>query len=83
MSDDNNFISIWVGKRAIGHRLTLRTGSWKLESSEKFSSEIIVELMIDYLNGDLSKLDKLQWKRPLDKIFLDNITKLMNSTKIS
>ncbi len=83
MADDENFISIWVGKRDIGHRLTLRSGAWKLESSEKLSSEMIVSLMVSYLNGDLSGLKKLQWARPIDKILFDNISKLINLTKKS
>jgi hypothetical protein len=83
MTDDVNFISIWVGKRAIGHQLILRTGSWKLESSEKLSSEMVVKLMIGYLNDDLSRLKVLQWARPIDKVFLDDIKKLLNSTNTS
>ena len=80
MYDEENFLSIWVGKRSIGHRLTLRTGTWKLESAEKLSSEIVVDLMVRYLHNDLSTLKELQWTRPMDKIFLDNIMKLKNST---
>ena len=83
MIDDVNFISIWVGKRAIGHRLTLRSGTWKLESSEKLSSKMVAKLMVGYLNGDLSKLKELQWTRPIYKVFLDNIAKLINSTNTS
>ena len=41
MSDEESFLSIWVGKRSIGHRLTLKTGAWKLDSVEKQSSEIV------------------------------------------
>ena len=80
MTDDENFISICVGKRSIGHRLTLRSGTWKLESSEKLSSEIVVNLMVSYLSGDLSGLTKIQWTRPIDKVLLDNIDKLINLT---
>ena len=83
MSSDENFLSIWVGKRSIGHRLTLRTGEWKLDSAEKLSSEIVVNLMIKYLHNDLSTLKEIQWTRPIDKILLDNIMKLKNSTPTS
>jgi hypothetical protein len=31
-----------------------------------------------YLVHDLSPLQELQWTRPFDKVFLDNITKLQN-----
>ena len=78
--NEENFLSIWIGKRSIGHKLTLRTGAWKLESAEKLSSDIVVDLMDRYLPNDLSKLNKLQWTRPADKVFLDNIIKLKNST---
>ena len=76
MTDDDNFISIWIGKRTIGHQLTLKSGAWKLDSSDKFSSEIIVNFMISYLNGDLSKLKELQWHRPIATVLFDNIAKL-------
>lgn len=78
MIDEENFISIWVGKRLEGHSLTLKSEAWKLESSERISSEIVEELMIDYLNGNLSKFRQLNWKRPIIKKLLDNIEKLIN-----
>lgn len=79
MSDEEHFLSIWVGLRSIGHRLTFRTGEWKLDSADKLSSEIVVDLMVKYLHDDLSILKELQWTRPIDKIFLDNIMALKNS----
>lgn len=81
--DDQNYISIWVGRRSIGHILTLRSEAWKLDSVEKLSSEVVVELMIRYLHGDLSMLKKLKWTRPIDKIFIDNLIKLKKSTTVS
>jgi hypothetical protein len=83
MIDDEHFLSIWVGQRSIGHRLTLRSGAWKLDSAEKLSSEMVVDLMIKYLRDDLSTLKELQWIRPIDRVFLDNIMKLKNSTTTS
>jgi hypothetical protein len=83
MTDDEHFISIWIGKRAIGHQLTVRSGTWKLESSEKLPSEMIVNLMVSYFNGDLSGLKKLQWTRPIDKVLFDNLAKLINSKNFS
>jgi hypothetical protein len=83
MNDDEHFLSIWVGQRSIGHRLTLRSGAWKLDSAEKLSSEMVVNLMVRYLHDDLSKLKELEWTRPIDKVFLDNIMKLKNSTNTS
>ncbi len=76
MVDDQHYISIWAGRPSIGHILTLRSESWKLDSVEKQSSEIVVELMIGYLHDNLSMLEKLKWTRPIDKIFIDNIMKL-------
>ena len=29
MTDEDNFLCIWVGQRSAGHRLILKTGSWK------------------------------------------------------
>ncbi len=80
MSNEDNFLSIWIGKRSVGHRMTLRTGPWKLDSAEKLSSEIVVDLMIRFLHNDSSALKNIQWTRPLDRVFLDNIMKLKNST---
>jgi len=39
--------------------------------------------MIKYLHGDLSTLNELQWIRSVDRVFLDNIMKLKNSTTTS
>ncbi len=78
ISNDKNFLSIWVNKRSIGHRLTLRSGEWKLDSAEKLSSETVVDLMVRYLHSDLSTLKEIQWTRPIDKILLDKIMKLKN-----
>jgi hypothetical protein len=83
MIDDEHFLSIWVGQRSIGHRLTLRSGGWKLDSAEKLSSETVVDLMIKYLHGDSSTLNELQWIRPIDRVFLDNIMKFKNSKTTS
>ena len=82
MNDDEHFLSIWVGQRTVGHHLTLRSGAWKLDSAKKLSTEIVVDLMVRYLHDDLSKLNELEWTRPIDKVFLDNIMKLKNK-KIS
>ena len=76
MVDEDHFLCIWVGQRSAGHRLTLRSGPWKVECTEKLSSEMVLDLMSSYLREDLSPLKKLPWTRPLDKIFLDNIRKL-------
>ncbi len=76
MSDNEHFLSIWVGQYSVGHTLTLKTGEWKLDSAEKLSSKLVIDLMIKYLHDDLSRLKEIQWKRPIDKVFLDNIMKL-------
>ena len=76
MVDDQNYISIWAGRQSIGHLLTLKSESWKMDSVEKLSSEVVVELMVGYLHDDLSMLKELKWKRPIDKILIDNIMKL-------
>jgi len=76
MIDEDHFLCIWVGQRSEGHKLILRSGSWKNECTEKLSSEIVLDLMISYLHENLSPLKKLQWSRPFDLIFLDNIIKL-------
>ena len=80
MVDDQHYISIWAGRESIGHILTLKSEAWKLDSIEKLSSEIVVELMVGYLHNDLSMLKKIRWTRPIDKIFIDNIMKLKEST---
>ena len=83
MDDDEHFLSIWVGQRSTGHHLTLRSGTWKLDSVEKQSSEIVVDLMVRYLHNDLLKLNELEWTRPVDKVFLDNIMKLKKIKELS
>lgn len=64
------------GQPSIGHSLTFKSGPWKLDCAQKQSSEMVVNLMLKYLLGDLLPLKKLQWNRPLDQVFLDNIGKL-------
>lgn len=76
MIDDQHFLNIWIGKRSKGHLLILRTGPWKAECTEKLSSEKSVDLLISYLNNDLSKLNQLQWTRPFDIVFTDHLEKL-------
>ena len=76
MTDEDHFISIWIGQRSSGHTLILRTGPWKNECTEKLSSERVVDLMVKYLHGDYLEFKKIQWKRPFDQIFLDNLNKL-------
>ena len=39
MNDEEHFLSIWVGQRPAGHKRTIRSGEWKLESSQHQSSE--------------------------------------------
>ena len=78
MTDDEHFLSIWFGQQSEGHILILRSGPWKLECTQKLSSEVVACLMFRYLVHDLSPLQELQWTRPFDKVFLDNITKLQN-----
>jgi hypothetical protein len=79
ISDDDHFVSIWIGQRSIGHSFTLKSGQWKLDSVEKLTSETVVELMLGYLNRDLSKLNTIKWKRPVDRVFIDNIMELMKN----
>lgn len=76
MTDEDNFICIWIGQRSAGHRMIFKSGGWKLECTEKQSSEVIVNLMVGYLQGDLAPFRKFRWTRPFDQVFLDNIKKL-------
>ena len=76
LADEGNFLCIWIGQRSAGHRLIFRSGPWKLECTEKLSSEMVVDLMVRYLHEDLSTLKEIQWTRPFDQAFLDNINKL-------
>ena len=77
ITDEDHFICVWIGQRSVGHRLLLKSGSWKLECTEKLSSEMVIGIMIRYLHNDLSTLKELQWARPFDQIFFDNINKLV------
>lgn len=83
MTDEEHFMCIWIGQRAVGHTLILRTGHWKNECTEKLSSERVVELMVKYLHGDFLEFKNIQWKRPFDQIFLDNLKKLNNGGKLN
>ena len=73
MNDEEHFLSIWVGQRPAGHKRTIRSGEWKLESSQHQSSEGVVDLMIKYLRNDLSTLRKIEWEQSSSKISLDVI----------
>jgi hypothetical protein len=79
MSDEEHFLSVWIGQQSVGHQLILKSGPWKQECTEKLSSEIVINLMVEYLHDNMSSLKELQWTRPFDQIFLDNIMKLKNS----
>ena len=81
MSDEVHFLSVWIGQQSVGHRLILKSGPWKQECTEKLSSKIVINLMIEYLHDDLSSLKEHQWARPFDQIFLDNIMKLKNNVQ--
>jgi len=76
MNNEDTYISVWIGERTLGHALTLRSGKWKLDCVERFSTARIIDLFIGYLHGNLDELMKLKWKRPIDKEFIDNILKL-------
>jgi hypothetical protein len=76
MKDEGNYISIWIGKRTTGHALTLRSEKWKLDCSEKLSTEKVIGLFCDYLRGNMNEIMKLKWKRPIDKELIDNLLKL-------
>ena len=78
MRDEENFVSIWIGHRSSGHILILRSGPWKSECTERVTSEKVVDIMIKYLQNDLSPLKEMQWQRPFDMVFIDNIMKLKN-----
>ena len=80
MTDDEHFLSIWFGKQSTGHILILRSGPWKLQCSEKLSSEVVADLMHRFLLNDLSLLKALQWTRPFDMVFFDNIQNLMTTS---
>jgi hypothetical protein len=76
MTNEGHFLCIWIGQRSAGHTLIFRSGPWKLECTEKLSSEMVVDLMVRYLHEDLSRLKEIQWTRPLAQVFFDNINKL-------
>ena len=76
MTDEGHFLCIWIGQRAVGHRLLFKSDPWKLECTKKLSSRIVADLMVEYLHEDLSTLKELKWTRPFDQDLLDNICKL-------
>jgi hypothetical protein len=76
MTDETSYISIWIGRRTIGHSLTLRSGSWKLDCSERLSTEDVIELFCDYMRGNTTSLAKLSWTRPIDRKLIDNLLNL-------
>ena len=75
MTDEEHFLCIWIGKRSVGHILILKSGRWKLECTEKLTSEMVVDYMVKYLHEDFSTFNKIKWTRPFDKVFFDNINK--------
>src|SRR6266446_3818989 len=68
MADEGHFLCIWIGQRPVGHRLILKSEPWKVECTQKLSSETVVDLMLSYLHEDQSLLKRLHWTRPFDQV---------------
>ena len=83
MTDDENYLCIWIGKKETGHILELKCRSKKIACKERLNSEKATQVMIKYFHGDISWLDEFLWEKPIVQKFLESIqilTKLKNSS---
>ncbi len=72
--DRDNYLVFWIGNRQTGHRLELiQGGKDTIECVSMFDSEKAIQLMTNYLNGNITWVKKYQWKTPLVLELLDNL----------
>ena len=79
MIDDDNYICIWIGKREIGHLLELRFRSNKVSCKKHLSSESAIQVMMEYLHGDMSWFKELSWDKSISQKLLENFQILVES----
>ena len=72
--DQDNYLVFWIGNRQTGHRLELiQSGKDRIECVSMFDSEKAIQLMINYLNGNITWVKKYQWKTPIVVELFDNL----------
>lgn len=73
MIDDENYLCVWIGRKESGHLLELRCGSNKVACKTRLNSETAIQIMVKYLNGEMSWIDEFSWKKPIFQKFLENL----------
>ena len=72
--DQDNYLVFWIGNRQSGHRLELiQSGKNTIECVSMFDSEKAIQLMINYLNGNITWVKEYQWKTPMIVELFDNL----------
>lgn len=78
--DQDNCLVLWIRDKQTGHCLELiENGKKKIECVSKFDSEAAIQIMINYLNGNVDWVKKYQWKTSAIVKFLDNLDRLRKS----
>ncbi len=72
--DQDNYLVFWIGNRQTGHRLELiQSGKDRIECVSMFDSEKAIQLMINYLNGNITWVKEYQWKTPIIVELINNL----------
>ena len=72
--DQENYLVFWIGNRQTGHRLELiQSGKNAIECVSMFDSEKAIQLMTDYLNGNITWVKEYRWKTPIVLELLKNL----------
>lgn len=72
--DQDNYLVFWIGNRQTGHRLELiQSGKNTIECVSMFDSEKAIQLMTNYLNGNITWVKEYQWKKPMILELYDNL----------
>jgi len=72
--DQDNYLVFWIGNRQTGHRLELiQSGKNTIECVTTFDSEKAIQLMTNYLNGNITWVKEYRWKTPIIRELLDNL----------
>ena len=78
--DQDNYMVFWIGSRQTGHRLELiQSGKDTIECVHMFDSKKAIQLMTNYLNGNITWVKEYQWKTPIIAQLLNNLEHLRKS----
>jgi hypothetical protein len=73
MIDESNYLCVWIGNKASGHRLVLRYGSTTVDCIKRLDTTTAVEIMNNYLKGDITWYKNYRWDQPIVQKFIENL----------